>query len=80
MASHGNTKTGSGRGETGKTTNRTVRVYKMARRPEAKLKEKENHAELEEKRTILRNVKCFLDGLQKRNGRPRKDLECAMVV
>ena len=56
------------------------RVYKMARRSETKLKEKENHAELVEKHTFLRNAKCFLDGLQKRNGRPRKDLEGAIVV
>lgn len=73
-------KTASGCGETGKTTNRTARGYKMARRPETKLKEEENHAELVEKRTILRNAKCFLDGLQKRNGRPQNHLECAIVV
>ena len=41
MGSHGNMKTASGRGEMGKTTNRTAQVYKMARRPESKLKEKE---------------------------------------
>ena len=80
MASHGNMKTASGCSETGKTANRMARVYKMARRPEAKLKEVENHVELVEKRTILRNVKCFLDGLQESNGRLRKDLECAIVV
>ena len=80
MASHRNMKTASGRGETGKTTNHTVQVYKMTRRPETKLEEKENHGEFVEKRTILRNLKCFLNSLQKRNGRPRKDLECAILV
>ena len=80
MALLGNMKTASGRGETGETTNHTARVYKMARRSVTKSREKENCAELVEKRAISRNAKCLLDGLLKRNGRQRNDLECAFVV
>ena len=79
MALLGNMKTASGRGKTGET-NHTVRVYKMARRSVTKSREKENCAELVEKRTISRNAKCLLDGPLKRNGRQRNDLECAFVV
>lgn len=63
MVLYGNMKIVSGCGEMGKVINCMVWVYKMIRRLEMKLKEKENYVEFVEKCIILRNVRCFLDGL-----------------